>query len=456
MKTVPTLVLVFALCLPGAAMAQTATLQNGETAWQAALRSEREAIAEGCSSGLSSLYKCPVALVMSKPFHLTVGSLPPGNGPGLGGAFVYHNVSEKRDASWSADAVISPNRSWRTGVYRKVVFTEVARPTIVMIGEQPTPTTGITIKTYPVLDFYAQGTSLGQIALFENQTTSPVAARTYAERQFIFGSRYIRPIDHLIARSSLSAETNVRMFSVSDPVTSSSPASARTSSSFLDLGLGYQFAPSLAGDRLRLKYSAEVREFAPLSNTGARFTRFTGELKHEWTIYGTRTSATENDAIATNDCANASGNDQCPRISVSRNQYGSIHLSAVGELSGRSTPFYLQPTLGGTDINGRRGLLAFADYRFRGTSTALVTGSIEHVIASIVGLSAIAEYGVVARPGESLRWSNRERSLGIGLSLRVGALPVAQLLLATGREGHRFIVQIEPSLLGGSKRPGLR
>ena len=42
--------------------------------------------------------------------------------------------------------------------------------------------------------------------------------------------------------------------------------------------------------------------------------------------------------------------------------------------------FYLDPAIGGSDLNGTTLLPSFADYRFRGPNILVVRGSFEHSI----------------------------------------------------------------------------
>ncbi len=118
-------------------------------------------------------------------------------------------------------------------------------------------------------------------------------------------------------------------------------------------------------------------------------------------------------------------------------------------------PFYLQDTIGGSDINGTRALGAYSDYRFRGPQVFVLRESIEHYIYGVVGLSLVAEQGNVALPGGSIDLKHLKSSYAAGLSFRVGALPVAQIQWGWGAEGGRLIVTVETSLLGGSSRPRL-
>ena len=72
----------------------------------------------------------------------------------------------------------------------------------------------------------------------------------------------------------------------------------------------------------------------------------------------------------------------CPKPYV-RNFEGSIGFRFFTALSmtpgGNAVPFYFQPTLGGSDINGNSSLSSYQDYRFRAPDVMFL-GELEHSI----------------------------------------------------------------------------
>src|SRR5437867_10503811 len=94
--------------------------------------------------------------------------------------------------------------------------------------------------------------------------------------------------------------------------------------------------------------------FAPSSSQNS-FLRWTVDLDHTYSLYGnTRTMPGNTDTIGPDSCAPAGEN--CPGISRTRNFNGSIDvrllLSESITSATSAVPFYFQPTLGGSDING--------------------------------------------------------------------------------------------------------
>jgi hypothetical protein len=119
-------------------------------------------------------------------------------------------------------------------------------------------------------------------------------------------------------------------------------------------------------------------------------------------------------------------------------------------------PFYLQPTLGGGDINGNTLLGSFEDYRFRAPNAFALQAVFEHSVPRIepVGVVLMAEQGQVAFDRGDL-FKKPERSYAAGLTVRAGGFPLVSLLLANGREGHHIAFTVSATLLGGSSRPSL-
>jgi hypothetical protein len=124
--------------------------------------------------------------------------------------------------------------------------------------------------------------------------------------------------------------------------------------------------------------------------------------------------------------------------------------------SGNVVPFYFQPTLGGSDIDGNAALSSYQDYRFRAPNLLLLSGSFEHSIYGPLGISFQVDEGKVALSHGDLGFTHLAHSYAAGLTLRAGGFPMVYLLFAWGgHEGTHTITTLDTSLLGGSTRPSL-
>ena len=120
-------------------------------------------------------------------------------------------------------------------------------------------------------------------------------------------------------------------------------------------------------------------------------------------------------------------------------------------------PFYFQPTLGGSDINGNPSLSSYQDYRFRAPNLLLLRESFEHSIGKWpLGFVFMADEGKLGLARGDLGSSPWLHSFSTGLTLRAGGFPQVFLLFAFGGpEGTHTIANVNTSLLGGSSRPSL-
>jgi hypothetical protein len=121
------------------------------------------------------------------------------------------------------------------------------------------------------------------------------------------------------------------------------------------------------------------------------------------------------------------------------------------------TPFYFQPTLGGSDINGAMSLPSYQDYRFRAPDLLLLQQSFEHSIGTLpIGILLTADEGKLGLTRGDLGSARWLHSFGAGLTIRAGGFPVISLMFAFGgHEGTHTIANVNTSLLGGGSRPSL-
>ena len=123
---------------------------------------------------------------------------------------------------------------------------------------------------------------------------------------------------------------------------------------------------------------------------------------------------------------------------------------------GSVVPFYFQPTLGGSDINGNNLLGSFQDYRFRAPNLLLLRESFEHSLWGPIAFDFMADQGKVALTRGNVNFDNLEHSFAAGFTIQAGGLPQVYFLFAWGSNSTSHnIVYMDPALLGGSPRPSL-
>jgi hypothetical protein len=107
--------------------------------------------------------------------------------------------------------------------------------------------------------------------------------------------------------------------------------------------------------------------------------------------------------------------------------------------SGNAVPFYLQPTLGGGDINNENWLRSYQNYRFRAPTTVALGASYERRLIDPLGFSVFGQLGQVGQDlGDlDLDLDDLKYSVGVGLTVRLGGKALLELSFAWGDEGFR-------------------
>jgi hypothetical protein len=118
-----------------------------------------------------------------------------------------------------------------------------------------------------------------------------------------------------------------------------------------------------------------------------------------------------------------------------------LTISGTGGAS--VVPFYLQETLGGSDIDGQPTLRGFGDYRFRAPDLALIQVEYDQRIWGPLGLLGFYDTGQVAVKASDLNFSDMRHSFGFGLSIWAGNKAVFKAYLGLGSgEGHHTFIGI--------------
>jgi len=100
--------------------------------------------------------------------------------------------------------------------------------------------------------------------------------------------------------------------------------------------------------------------------------------------------------------------------------------------AGNSIPFYLQPTIGGTDINNADVLRSYADYRFRAPNLLTLQTEYEHTIWGPLAVLGFHDVGRVFDQRSDIEIAHMRHSFGAGLILQVGNLPMVKFYYAWG------------------------
>jgi len=472
-------VVVFALCFVSA----VSTAQ--ESRLHAELRREGERVSEACNSfGLKLFTSCAYTLFTDHPLHIAAGSMPPQNGFGLGGAFVWDKNTARPSnqtnwrMSWDFDAAGATSGAWRAGAYMKAVRIPATKIHTI------TPTTGessgsaksksstLAVHPYTAFHLYVQTISLDKLNFFGEGNDSTLAgASVFGMRETIVGGRVIKPVFEWPAirklNLSLLGELNGRFVSISPEHGQSVPSIEQVYTNTTAPGLISQPGFLQAGEGIRIKpgtryfhlnYLGKFEQYHAVSSSQDSFLRWTVDLDHTLDLHSvTRSASAENGSTGPDEC---SADNTCPPVPTSINLNGSIGVRLLVSESITSAtsavPFYFQPTLGGQDVDSNLSLGSYRDYRFRAPNILLLQERFEHSIWGPFGVQLVADQGRVAVTRGDLGFSHLRHSFAGGLTLRAGGFPMVSMMFAWGgREGHHNIFNMNTSLLGGAARPSL-
>jgi hypothetical protein len=111
------------------------------------------------------------------------------------------------------------------------------------------------------------------------------------------------------------------------------------------------------------------------------------------------------------------------------------HIVASRSRADSQVPFYLEPTIGGSDIDSRPSLRAYPDYRFRAPDSLFVQTDYSVPIYDPVGLLLFYDAGTVGSTFSNLSFNQLRQDAGLGVTLSLQGHVAAQGYLAWGA-GH--------------------
>jgi hypothetical protein len=101
----------------------------------------------------------------------------------------------------------------------------------------------------------------------------------------------------------------------------------------------------------------------------------------------------------------------------------------------RSVPFFLMPTLGGSNY-----LRAYPSYRFRDRHAIFLRGEYRWAVHTMLDVAGVLEAGKVAPTVGGLRLSNMAESIGVGVRVHTKTSSLVDLDVAHGRDGFKFTI----------------
>jgi hypothetical protein len=410
-------------------------------------------------------------LVTGQPLHIALGSLAPQNGFAFGLAFVEHkNYANHWRTTFDTDAVATPNGSWRAGAYAKAFRLESHK---IVVVEGPGNKRGPFFHVSPLFNLYAEATWLNHIDFYGlGPNTIPAAKTSYGMTETMAGASAILPFNHF--GLSLNAELNGRLPQLRGDHSESNPSIEQrnnnqtapglaTQPAFLEPAIGLRLQPEIFGGYLRLHYLLQFQNYTALGDSTYSFRRWTADFGHEFPL-DRKVHLTAPNIQNGPDSCTSDPQQKCPsptHVSTAIDHEGSINirLFMTGSVANahRVVPFYFDPTIGGSNIDGDAYLASYPDYRFRAPNALVLREAIEHAIPRMpLGAFFSADQAKVAMHRSDIEFNRLRSSYSAGLTIHAGGLPVVYLLFAWGgKEGTHNTFNVSNVLLGASARPSL-
>jgi hypothetical protein len=355
---------------------------------------------------------CVIDLLSDDPIHPVLESVAPrsGFGGGVAGGWDFSHGTDQ--IAFSAHAVGSVNGFWVVdGLY-------TIAPRIKRGG--PTHTVA-----RPRFDFYSRYWDLPSLAYYGLGPSAPHLQRTFGFQELITGGDASFPVFDWL---QLGGRVEFRHPQVEAGEVPVATPGVTAPASFVRYGaVAHLHTP--ASPPYDLMATLDYSAYQDVNGGALSFGQFITRVV--WARPLTR-------AIRTDSGESLSIIDHvfCHQAKVSACDYGTITVTGQATLSntfGRSAiPFYYQPTLGGTDINGFDTLRGFDDYRFRAPDDWLAQVEYSHPIWGPIALLVFCDVGKVALGTPQLNFADLRQDFGVGATVTVVSRMVLRAYFAFG------------------------
>jgi hypothetical protein len=361
--------------------------------------------------GKDSLLSCGTSSFRSRPFHFVAQTVVPGSAVGGGG---YYGRDLNRD--------IWQNRLELTGLVtiRQFWFTEAK-----FTARRPHFGTFHSDENFAI-QLYARNKQMPTLPFYGIGPDSNVNNSVrFSERDTRAGVLVASPLASWLGISgtfeglwpTIGGVTGKNIVSIGQVYTEQTAPGLTTQPSFLHYEAFLRPHFSLASDRFTVDYRFRYGYFQDLSTGHYSFRRFVADFGHS--IY----PETDN------------GHRRLDSVLTVR-----FRISMSDTSASHAVPFYLQETIGGSDIDNQPTLRSFRDYRFRGPNLFLVQTEYNRRIIGPVGVLAFYDAGKVTLARSDLNFSNLHQGFGGGLAFFLAGKVVfrAYVGLGGGEGAHPY------------------
>ena len=376
-----------------------------------------------------SFFGCASSTFRSRPFHFVAQSIVPGSGVGGGGRFEYDPNKRENGAQNQlvATSVITIRQFW----FAQLKFSSQIPLTAGWNKSTPHEALGLNIwarnRTLPVMTFYGIGPSTNvnkSVKFSQRDTSAGIEIRTpFPEVSWLAVGGRIEGL-----WPNIGGVTGTNVISIQQQYTELTAP-------------GLTAQPPMVHEQLYLNPHRHLR--------GAFFEHFDFDYRVAYNFY--QDTDTGHFSFRRFE-ANAEH-----RYYPEKRKHGGViednffsfnwRYSVSDASAGKAVPFYLEETIGGSDIDNQPSLRAFKDYRFRGPD--LMTVQAEYyrklcaecapckkgmirTVCEHLGLLLAYDAGKVALRNSDLNFSGMHQSFGGGISIYMGKDVVFRMAVALG------------------------
>ena len=361
--------------------------------------------------GKDTFLSCATSTFRSRPFHFVAQSVVPGSGVGGGGYYGQDLKGGNGQKRLEFTGVLSIRQFW----FAEGKFT----------ARRPHSGSYHSDENF-ALQLYARNKQMGDLPFYGlGPDTNVHNAVHFSERDTRAGALLASPLNSWLSAAgtfeaifptvgNVSSTRVTSIGQVYDEATAPGLASQPTFLHFEAL-LRPHFA--FASEHLQLNYRFRYGYFYDTDTGHYSFRRFVADFGH---------------AIYPESEGGIRRLDSVLNIRV--------RLAMSDAASTNAIPFYLQETIGGSDIDNQATLRSFRDFRFRGPNSFLVQTEYDRRIIGPVGILAFYDAGKVTNARSDLNFSNLHQGFGGGLSFFLAGKVVfrAYVGLGGGEGAHPY------------------
>jgi hypothetical protein len=361
--------------------------------------------------GKDTFLSCATSTFRSRPFHFLAQTVVPGSGVGGGG---YYGSDLNRD--------IWQNRLELTGVMtiRQFSFTEAK-----FTARRPHFGSYHSDENF-AFQIYAHNKQMEDLPFYGlGPNTSVHNAVHFSERDTRFGALVASPLTSWLSAAgtfetlwpNIGNVSSRNVISIGQVYTEQTAPGLTSQPAFLHFEAFLRPHFSLASNHVEFDYRFRYGYFHDTNTGHYSFRRFVADFGHS--IY----PESEN------------GHRRLDSILSVRFRLSMSDVSAANAM-----PFYLQETIGGSDIDNQPTLRSFRDFRFRGPNSFLVQTEYDRRIIGPVGLLVFYDAGKVTLARSDLNFTDLRQGFGGGLSFFLAGKIVfrAYVGLGSGEGAHPF------------------